>query len=191
MRRIVPYLLGLYILLLTVAVGTLALGGTPPPVLTPLSTLAGFAFALTHAVVRMGWKRALGLLALVFAVSMTFKSVGVATGWVYGPYHYTPKLGPSVSRAGTLPDRSRLVHDDVSLLRHRGLAHPVKVDTLEATAQRGSGRRAGDDRLGRGHGSAHGGGRPLGMGNSRCLLWHSPAKLLGLVADGLCHLCSL
>jgi uncharacterized membrane protein len=94
MRRIVPYLLGLYIFLLTIAVGTLALGGTPPPVLTPLSTLAGFAFALTHAAVRMGWKRALGLLGLVFAVSLTFESVGVATGWVYGPYHYTPKLGP-------------------------------------------------------------------------------------------------
>jgi uncharacterized membrane protein len=93
-RRLVPYLLGLYILLLTVAVGTLALGGTPPPVLTPLSTLAGFAFALAHAAVRMGWKRALGLLVLVFAVSLTFESVGVATGRVYGPYHYTTRLGP-------------------------------------------------------------------------------------------------
>ena len=94
MRRIVPYLLGLYILLLTVAVGTLALGGTPPPALTPFSTLAGFAFALAHAAVRMGWKRALGLLGLVFAVSLTFESVGVATGRVYGPYHYTVRLGP-------------------------------------------------------------------------------------------------
>ncbi len=94
MRRIVPYLLGLYILLLTVAVGTLALGGMPPPVLTPLSTVAGFSFALMHAAVRMGWKRALGLLGLTFAVSMTLELVGVATGWVYGPYHYTAKLGP-------------------------------------------------------------------------------------------------
>jgi uncharacterized membrane protein len=94
MRRFVPYLLGFNILLQTIAVGTLAFGGTPPPVLTPLSTVAGFAFALAHASVRMGWKRALGLLALVFAVSLTFESVGVATGWVYGPYHYTAKLGP-------------------------------------------------------------------------------------------------
>ena len=94
MRRLVPYLLGLYLILLTIAVGTLALGGTPPPVLTPLSTVAGFVFALTHASVRMGWKRALGLLGLTFAVSLTFESVGVATGLVYGPYHYTPKLGP-------------------------------------------------------------------------------------------------
>jgi uncharacterized membrane protein len=94
MRRLVPYFLGLYILLLTIAVGTLALGGTPPPALTPLSTLAGFTFALLHAAVRMGWRRALGLLGLVFAVSLTFESVGVATGLVYGPYHYSLKLGP-------------------------------------------------------------------------------------------------
>lgn len=93
MRRLVPYLLGLYILLLTLAVGTLALGGTPPSTLTPLSTLAGFAFALLHAAVRMGWKRALGFLGLVFAISLALESVGVATGRVYGPYHYTPKLG--------------------------------------------------------------------------------------------------
>jgi uncharacterized membrane protein len=34
------------------------------------------------------------LLALVFLFGLTLESVGVATGLVYGPYHYTPKLGP-------------------------------------------------------------------------------------------------
>ncbi len=34
------------------------------------------------------------MLALVFGVSLLFESVGVATGLVYGPYHYTDKLGP-------------------------------------------------------------------------------------------------
>ena len=94
MRRLVPYFLGLYILLLTIAVGTLALGGTPPPLLTPFSTLAGFIFALLHAAVRMGWRRALGLLGLVFAVSLTFEIGGRGNRLVYGPYHYTLKLGP-------------------------------------------------------------------------------------------------
>ncbi len=94
MRRLIPYFLGFYILFLTYAVGTLALGGTPALLLTPVSTLAGFTFALLHAADRMGWRRALGLLGLVFAVSLTFETVGVATGWIYGPYHYTPKLGP-------------------------------------------------------------------------------------------------
>jgi putative membrane protein len=42
----------------------------------------------------LGWTRALGLLACVFIVSLTFESIGVATGLVYGPYHYSLKLGP-------------------------------------------------------------------------------------------------
>ncbi|PIZ25795.1 MAG: carotenoid biosynthesis protein, partial [Chloroflexi bacterium CG_4_10_14_0_8_um_filter_57_5] len=46
-------------------------------------------FALVHACQREGWERALRLLALVFGVSLLFESVGVATGLIYGPYHYT------------------------------------------------------------------------------------------------------
>jgi len=65
----------------------------PSRFLTPVSTLVGFTFALLHAGQREGWRRALRLLALVFAVSLLFESVGVATGLVYGPYHYTNKLG--------------------------------------------------------------------------------------------------
>jgi putative membrane protein len=61
---------------------------------TPLVTLPGFTFALLHAGQREGWGRALRLLALVFIVSLLFETVGVATGWIYGPYHYTDKLGP-------------------------------------------------------------------------------------------------
>lgn len=56
-------------------------------------TLTGFAFAMVHAGQREGWKGALMLAGLVFGVSLLFESVGVATGWVYGPYHYTDLLG--------------------------------------------------------------------------------------------------
>lgn len=62
--------------------------------ITPLITLLGFSFAVLHAGQREGWKNALLLLALVFVVSLFFESVGVATGLIYGPYHYTDKLGP-------------------------------------------------------------------------------------------------
>jgi uncharacterized membrane protein len=65
----------------------------PISFLTPLITLTGFTFALLHAGPREGWGRALCLLALVFIVSLLFESVGVATGWIYGPYHYTDQLG--------------------------------------------------------------------------------------------------
>lgn len=64
-----------------------------PHVLAPLSTLLGFLIALFHASQRMGWGRAAGMLAATFSVSLTFESLGVATGAIYGPYHYSDKLG--------------------------------------------------------------------------------------------------
>jgi len=94
LRRLTFALLILYILLTIYPIVSIALGIPPSRFLTPVSTLAGFGFALLHAGQREGWKRGLILLALVFAVSLTFESVGVATGLVYGPYHYTNKLGP-------------------------------------------------------------------------------------------------
>ena len=60
----------------------------------PLLTLLAFAFALTHARVKLGCPRTLLLLSLSFGISLLYESVGVATGWVYGPYHYTDLLGP-------------------------------------------------------------------------------------------------
>jgi uncharacterized membrane protein len=93
-RRILIILLALYTLLIAYIETNIALGRGISPYLTPLSTLVGFSFALVHAGQRMGWNRTLGLLACVFVISLTFESVGVATGLVYGPYHYSLKLGP-------------------------------------------------------------------------------------------------
>lgn len=64
------------------------------PFFTPLLTLIAFTFALEHGSQNLGWKRTLLLLILTFAISLLFECVGVATGKVYGPYHYTDKLGP-------------------------------------------------------------------------------------------------
>jgi len=87
-------LLVFYVLSTIYPIVSIALGVAPSIFLTPVSTLTGFTFALLHAGQREGWRRALRLLALVFGVSLLFESVGVATGLVYGPYHYTAKLGP-------------------------------------------------------------------------------------------------
>jgi uncharacterized membrane protein len=65
--------------------------GAVPNYIVPLT---GFAFSLLHAGQREGWRNALRLLALVFGISLLFESVGVVTGWIYGPYHYTDMLGP-------------------------------------------------------------------------------------------------
>jgi uncharacterized membrane protein len=94
LRRITLAILLLYALITIYAVFVQPLAGISFPFVTPLITLIGFTFALLHAGQREGWARAFRLLGLVFAVSLLFESVGVATGWVYGPYHYTNKLGP-------------------------------------------------------------------------------------------------
>jgi uncharacterized membrane protein len=94
LRRLTLALLILYAFITIYSILGRPLGIAPSRVITPLVTLAGFSFALVHAGQREGWARALRLLALVFGVSLLFESVGVATGWVYGPYHYTNKLGP-------------------------------------------------------------------------------------------------
>jgi uncharacterized membrane protein len=94
LRRLALVLLILYALITAWSILGRPLGIAPSNLFTPLVALAGFSFALVHAVQREGWQGALRLLALVFGISLLFESVGVATGWVYGPYHYTDKLGP-------------------------------------------------------------------------------------------------
>ena len=94
LRRVTIALLSLYALLTLYPVVSFALGVKTSVLLTTITTLAGFTFALLHAGQREGWTCALRLLALVFGVSLLFESVGVATGWIYGPYHYTNRLGP-------------------------------------------------------------------------------------------------
>jgi len=93
-RRIILALLILYALLTIYPIASITAGVAPSPFITPVSTLVGFSFAMLHAGQREGWGRALRLLALVFGVSLLFESIGVATGLVYGPYHYTDKLDP-------------------------------------------------------------------------------------------------
>ena len=60
----------------------------------PLLTLIATAFAITHALTYIGWRNTFILFVLTYTVSLFFESVGVATGWIYGPYHYTDQLGP-------------------------------------------------------------------------------------------------
>ena len=72
----------------------LAVLKSPQPFpLTPISTLLAFCFSILHAVQREGVRRAILLAVLVFLTGLIFESIGVATGLVYGPYHYTDQLG--------------------------------------------------------------------------------------------------
>lgn len=95
-RKLMWIFLAVFILLTAYSVIVLRLNLPAPFYLfvTPLTTLCGFGFALLHASLRWGWRAALRLFAISFLVSLAFESLGVATGLIYGPYHYTDKLGP-------------------------------------------------------------------------------------------------
>ena len=58
------------------------------------------SFALAHATSQLGWRRALVFLVACAAVSWSFEEVGIATGRVYGPYHYGAQLG---AKLGDVP----------------------------------------------------------------------------------------
>ena len=46
-----------------------------------------------HAASRLGWRRALALFALAFAISLGAELAGTTTGYPFGPYSYTTQLG--------------------------------------------------------------------------------------------------
>lgn len=75
----------------------------PPAERIPWKTLVPifFAFALTHALFMLGWRRALTFFGLTAVISFGFEYVGQATGLVFGPYYYTEVLGYKL--LGTIP----------------------------------------------------------------------------------------
>ena len=61
---------------------------------TILLTVVGSVFATGHAWFHLGSQKTARLLGLTVVISLVFETVGVMTGWIYGPYHYTDTLGP-------------------------------------------------------------------------------------------------
>ncbi len=58
-----------------------------------LHPVLALAFSFFYAVHRDGKRRAFVLLALSVVLTLLAESVGVATGWIFGNYHYTSSLG--------------------------------------------------------------------------------------------------
>jgi uncharacterized membrane protein len=92
-RTLAVVLFWTYALLNTYFVLTPLLGDAPPLAYLLVPLLLG-GFSLSHAVYTLGPRHALTFLALATLISLAFEAVGVATGAVYGPYHYTDSLGP-------------------------------------------------------------------------------------------------
>jgi uncharacterized membrane protein len=72
-------------------------GPVAPPVIPGgLNRLAVIVLLLTlwHASHGLGVRRTLAFLAITAVTSWLFEELGVSTGLIYGPYHYTSTLGP-------------------------------------------------------------------------------------------------
>jgi uncharacterized membrane protein len=94
-RSLVVVLFWAYALLNTYFVLTPVLGDAPRLAFLLVPLLLG-GFSLSHAIYTLGLRHALIFLALTALISMAFEAAGVATGAVYGPYHYTDRLGPKL-----------------------------------------------------------------------------------------------
>jgi uncharacterized membrane protein len=57
-------------------------------------TVIVLLFSLWHASYALGVRLTLVFFAITAVTSWIFEEIGVATGLVYGPYHYTSTLGP-------------------------------------------------------------------------------------------------
>jgi uncharacterized membrane protein len=93
LRRVTFAFLFTYAVFTCYAMVLVVLKSPQPFPITPVSTLLAFGFAILHAIQREGPRRAMLLAVLVFLTGLTFESIGVATGLVYGPYHYSDALG--------------------------------------------------------------------------------------------------
>src|SRR5450432_2862658 len=68
----------------------------PPMIPGGLNTLTVIVLLLTlwHGSHALGVRRTLAFFAITAVTSWLFEEVGVTTGLLYGPYHYTSTLGP-------------------------------------------------------------------------------------------------
>ena len=53
-------------------------------------------FATVHGVRRYGWKRFLAFLVLTFVISWGYETTSILTGFPFGHYYYTDRLGPKL-----------------------------------------------------------------------------------------------
>lgn len=58
-----------------------------------VKTLVLMAFSMTHAALVLGRRKMLVFFVLSAVISWVFEEVGVRTGAIYGPYHYSDQLG--------------------------------------------------------------------------------------------------
>jgi uncharacterized membrane protein len=61
-----------------------------------LTLLAALVFVAVHGTIALGPRNMLAFSLITIVVSFTSEAIGVATGLVFGAYHYTDQLGPKL-----------------------------------------------------------------------------------------------
>ena len=61
-----------------------------------ISILSMLGFVLLHGQRQIGWTRLLVFFVIAFIVSWCYESLSIKTGFPFGHYHYTEKLGPQL-----------------------------------------------------------------------------------------------
>jgi uncharacterized membrane protein len=61
-----------------------------------LTLFAALVFVAAHGSIALGPRNMLAFSLITIAISFTSEVIGVATGLVFGPYHYTDLLGPKL-----------------------------------------------------------------------------------------------
>lgn len=68
----------------------------PQSVPTSVLVLAPVAFALIHGAQRYGWRGILVFVVISLVVSNVLENTSILTGFPFGHYHYTDRLGPKI-----------------------------------------------------------------------------------------------
>jgi uncharacterized membrane protein len=61
-----------------------------------LTLLAALIFVVAHGYIALGWRNIIAFSLITVVISFTSEVIGVATGLVFGSYHYTDLLGPKL-----------------------------------------------------------------------------------------------
>lgn len=106
-----------------------------------LTLLAGLVFVVAHGSAAFGWRNIAAFIAITVVISFTSEVVGVATGLVFGPYHYTDLLGPKLLGVPPLIQLGYLAVGYASMVIGRiilSLLGPVKHWAILAAALAGT-----------------------------------------------------
>jgi len=94
MRKTIQIILAIYIIGSLYAIGRTLLGLPFIEWFVLILPVIGFLFAILHAIYRMNLKRAAILFVITFFITLFMEALSVKTGFPFGHYHYTEKLGP-------------------------------------------------------------------------------------------------